>query len=136
MNLVTIRRHLPFLENYSVSDLDKNSIDYWLSSWINYYRQALKMQDPQTLFLNYSTYCNSPNKVLELISKKTSLQVDLPQIEPFKNRRKVNHQASTALIQEAVKLYAHLVMRNLQPLLSAENLLCTLLGQVRSTRYF
>lgn len=97
-----------FSEDDALSGLDKNSINYWLASWINYYTQALKMQDEQTLFLNYKTYCNSPNEVLQLVLNKVHLDLQLPKMEPYRNTRKADVQASENLMKEAEKLYVKL----------------------------
>lgn len=87
---------------------DKNSIDFWLKSWINYYRYVLTLQHPNTLLINYNSYCENPEEVIRTIVNKTGIKTGIPAYRPFKNKRRPDVKASGELLEKAQEIYRKL----------------------------
>lgn len=87
----------------------KDTLDYWLYSWINYYKKALEMQHANTVFVNYSEYCTKPNDVLSNILEKVGMKINLSTIDGFQNRRKSELPTNAALLQEANDVFKRLI---------------------------
>ncbi len=101
----------PFVFNdaTNILDEDKNSIDFWLKSWINYYNHVLTIQHPNTLLFNYDAYCNNPEEVINTIVKKLGIQTEVPAYQPFRNTRKNDAVVPDSLLEEAQGIYQKLV---------------------------
>lgn len=91
---------------------DKSSINYWLQIWINYYSYLLTIDKTKALFIDYSTYCQSPNNTIEKIYK--SLEIEAPEINitPFTNKRKAEYIFSKDLKEKAYEIYNNLKSLN------------------------
>ncbi|MFB6341521.1 hypothetical protein ACE1ET_07350 [Saccharicrinis sp. FJH62] len=102
--------HKPFIfsDTYFLNSTNKDSIDYWLKTWINYYNYVLTIRHPNTLLVNYSTYCKNPENVIKLIANKVGIQTIIPEYKPFKNIRSENSYASKELLEEAQSIYIRL----------------------------
>ena len=84
---------------------DKNSLDYWLQVWINYYNHLLSINKTGTLFIDYDSYCEKPNEVLEKIYNKVGISNQPINFEPFHNKRKVDLDCSDELKLKAYQIY-------------------------------
>jgi hypothetical protein len=89
-------------------DYDKETLDYWLKIWINYYRYILTISHPNTILINYDSYCKNPKETIETILKKTGITTELPDYKPFINRRKADDKFSNDLYKEAQEVYRQL----------------------------
>ncbi|MCF8308460.1 MAG: sulfotransferase domain-containing protein [Bacteroidales bacterium] len=87
---------------------DKESMDFWLKTWINYYKYVLKINHPNTIFINYESYCQNPEKTIEIILKKTGITTTIPAYKAFRNTRKPNEEFSSSLYEEAQEIYHQL----------------------------
>ncbi|UCH14675.1 MAG: hypothetical protein JSV22_01620 [Bacteroidales bacterium] len=87
---------------------DKESLDYWLKIWINYYRYVLTISHPNTILINYDSYCKNPEETIEKIIKKTGITTELPDYIPFINKRKADDEFSKDVYEEAVEIYRQL----------------------------
>lgn len=90
---------------------EKETLDYWLKLWINFYRYVLTIDHPNTILINYDTYCNKPGKTLESILEKTGIDAEVPVIQPFKNQRKVSAEFSDDVYESAMEIYDELNRR-------------------------
>lgn len=88
-----------------IPDHEKETLDYWLERWINFYSHVLTIDHPNTILINYNTYCNEPGKTIEAILKKTGIATDVPNIQPFKNRRKLNAEFSRDVYEASMEVY-------------------------------
>lgn len=104
------RNQKPFLfeESLTLSQTDKASLDYWLEIWINYYRQVLSLDHPNTLLINYDGYCRHPMETVQNILKKTGIKAEIPDLKPFVNTRKAGESYAAALYNEAQGIYKQL----------------------------
>jgi hypothetical protein len=100
----------PFLfqGNKPARPQDKNNLDFWLTSWINYYKYALTFTHPNTIFVNYDDYCQHPEKILENITRKMNIAAKLPHRKSFHNPRKVNDIYSADILEEAMVIFSQL----------------------------
>lgn len=104
----------PFDFNGSVKSLEyeKDSLDYWLQSWINYYRFVLEIDHTNTLLVNYEDYCKNPEATIRRIVDKTGLNAQLAGYSPFENKRKNSNDFSADLYQKADEIYQELLNRS------------------------
>jgi hypothetical protein len=89
-------------------DYDKETLDYWLKIWINYYRYILTISHPNTILINYDSYCKNPKETIETILKKIGITTELPDYKPFINRRKADDEFSNDLYEAAQEVYRQL----------------------------
>jgi hypothetical protein len=99
--------HKPFVFRNSKENIDndKESLNYWLKIWINYYRYVLAISHPNTILINYDSYCKNPKETIETILKKTGITTELPDYEPFINRRKADDEFSNDVYEKAQEIY-------------------------------
>mgnify|MGYP006277903635 CR=1 FL=1 len=100
----------PFVFNDSKDFIgaDKNSMNFWLRSWINYYRYVLTINHPNTLLVDYNDYCINPKEIVATIADKTGIEANIPSYEPFLNKRSSDLRVSDDLIEEAREIYSRL----------------------------
>ncbi|MEN8156620.1 MAG: sulfotransferase family protein [Bacteroidota bacterium] len=90
---------------------DKELIDYWLKIWINYYRYVLTISHPNTILINYESFCKNPTETIETILKKTGITTELPDYKSFTNRRESDHEFSNEVYEAAQEVYRQLNKR-------------------------
>jgi hypothetical protein len=100
----------PFLFRNSeeYKQYDKTTLDYWLTIWINYYRYVSTISHPNTLLINYDSYCKNPKETIVTILRKTGIKTELPDYLPFINRRKTDHEYSEDIHKAALEVFSQL----------------------------
>ncbi|MDP4845278.1 MAG: sulfotransferase family protein [Salibacteraceae bacterium] len=91
-----------------LSSCSKNSIEYWLHIWINYYEYALSAKHKNTIYICYEEYCQNPRKAIGTVFEKLDISAPFYTAEPFKNRRNNVSDFDPKLLEKAQKLYAEL----------------------------
>ncbi|MEJ2114418.1 MAG: sulfotransferase, partial [Flavobacteriaceae bacterium] len=66
---------------------DKNSLNYWLKIWLNYYRYILNINDNNFMLLEYADYLKYPKEVLRAVEKDLKTQFNFSHIKPFINKK-------------------------------------------------
>ena len=89
----------------------KDTLDYWLEVWINYYQKALEIEDANTVFINYHELCQNPAAVLDNLSSKIGLEFSGEIAQGFSNKRKVEEPKQTERLAKALKIYERLKLR-------------------------
>lgn len=102
------QKQFVFNGSAEVIEGDKESLDYWLKIWTNYYRYVLDIKHPNTLLINYDTFCKNPGDILKKVLNKTGIKRDLPDYKPFNNNRKTDHEFSEDVFQVAKDIYDQL----------------------------
>jgi hypothetical protein len=104
------KQHKPFMFPDSEENIryDKESLDYWLKIWIDYYKYILTISHPNTILINYDSYCRNPKETVETILKKIGITAELPDYEPFINRRKADGEFSNDIYEAAQEVYRQL----------------------------
>ncbi len=87
---------------------DKNKLDYWLQIWMNYYKHILTINKHNVVYINYDFYCSNPKEVLNEIYLKLGINIELPNLPSFINKRKTESDCSENLKSEAYKIYEEL----------------------------
>jgi len=89
---------------------DKNSLDYWLKIWLNYYHYAVSIEDAKTVFIQYESFCAQPQDNIAAILAQAGLDKPLPSIESFENPRQksATYSYNEKLMQEALALWQDL----------------------------
>jgi hypothetical protein len=101
----------PFVFDNSEKNLydgNKELPDYWLTIWINYYKYVLTISHPNTLFINYDSYCKDPKETIETILRKTGITAALPDYKPFINKRKGGSEFSSDIYEAAQQVHRQL----------------------------
>jgi len=91
----------------------KLELDYWLQVWINYYQEALLINDANCLFVAYDTFCQKPALVLDKVQAWMGLSKEtVNHPKPFQNPRNLEGLSpNPAYLAEAQKVFALLKER-------------------------
>lgn len=100
----------PFVFEDSIDPVqgDRGSLNYWLRIWTNYYRYALNLSHPNTLFINYDSYCSHPGDTVHSILQKVGLKAEPPEYSPFLNKRAAEGEYVAEIYEEAMEIFRQL----------------------------
>ena len=85
---------------------DKNTLDYWLSVWLNYYNYLISLDDTDFILIDYQDYLSYPKEVLVYLQNKLKMEFDLSYVKPFKNNKTIDTSSCDKnLLQETGSLY-------------------------------
>jgi len=87
---------------------DQQSMDYWLKTWINYYEYVISISHPNTIFIQYDSFCENPKNTIENILELTGISTDIPDYRPFQNKRTIDYQYTPELYETALSIYRQL----------------------------
>lgn len=93
---------------------DKNTLDYWLQIWINYYQQLLTIDRANCIFISYEDYCKSPIDALNMVSRKLEIEPCITGSNSFNITRKTDLHHSKELEIEAYKIFNKLLKVKVQ----------------------
>jgi hypothetical protein len=91
--------HHEFGENQKVFSFDdkpkefdykKNTLDYWLSVWLNYYSYLLTLDDSEFILIEYQDYLSYPKKVLIYLQRELNADFDLSNLKSFNNDKTID----------------------------------------------
>ena len=99
----------PSTQDLPSGDLD--SLDYWLSLWINHYSEALNLDAHRLHFVSYEAYCTSPQEVLQQIVAATTQDAKVPAYAAYLKVRDVADAVDAKRLAQARLLYAEMVRR-------------------------
>lgn len=91
--------------NFSES---KNTLDYWLQVWINYYHYLLSIERTGIILVDYDDYCQKPNETIDRIFKRIGITAELPQFNSYHNTREVEYDCSEELKKQAFGIHRQL----------------------------
>lgn len=104
-----------FSDNEPIITYDKNSLDYWLSIWLNYYSYLINLVDDNYLLIEYEDYLTKPKNVLQFIESDMNMSFDYSHIEPFTNTRKIDtSNCNPDLLEATDGIYKKLKLRKLK----------------------
>lgn len=87
---------------------DKNSLDYWLQLWINYYSHLLTIDRSGVIYVDYDFYCQQPKALLDKIYTKIGIPKKSTDLLPYHNKRKVEFDCSEDLKKQAFEIFLNL----------------------------
>ncbi|MCX7551129.1 sulfotransferase family protein [Xanthomarina sp. F2636L] len=94
---------------------DKNTLDYWLYIWLNYYDYLMTVENDNYLLIEYEDYLNKPKEVLQYIENDMNMSFDYSHIEPFTNTRKIDtSNCNPKLLEATDEIYQKLKDRKLK----------------------
>ena len=87
------------LKNYK-----KEDINYWLLSWLNYYRYVSEKYNSKCIFFCYESFCENPKNELMKLNQK--VKVDSLILNPFENKLKVNPNFDESILFRCNEIYS------------------------------
>lgn len=109
-------KYFEFDENFESQRFGKESIEYWLLIWINYYKYVLKHEDSQMFFVHYEDLLKFPNKLKKELDKVLKKGLSDEPIEKFVPKAKMSKQANVneEVLSRANSLYSQLLDRSIK----------------------
>ncbi len=94
---------------------DKNGLDYWLMVWNNYYHYLMSFVKDENLYLvEYSDYCDFPNKILNEIMDGIGIDYVYEGIDSFSNQKEIKEAYSKEVLESSTLLYKGLLNHKLK----------------------
>ena len=72
------------------------------------FRYVLTINHPNTILINYDSYCKNPKETIGTILKKTGIAAELPDYKSFINTRKPDDEFSNDVYEAAQEIYRQL----------------------------
>ncbi len=86
------------------------SINYWLTGWINYYSRILEVMHDENVFLiQYNDFLQAPEKLIASLSAITNLKINIDQIAPFKNTNRYSGEVDIRLRDQSMAIFNQLM---------------------------
>ncbi len=116
--------HHEFGLNHKVFDLgqsnlssqyERTSINYWITLWISYYTQILKLLGDENLILvDYSDLANKPGKLLLALKGALGLDLTIDEMEPFKKSDTPKMEIDPELEKKSSIIYDELAKKKIE----------------------
>jgi len=90
-------------------EYDKNDINFWLLTWLNYYSYILKHYAQKVILFCYETFCKDPGSVLQDLSERIDLSGIAFKPMDFELKMKENKHADKGILGECGEVYERLV---------------------------
>ena len=101
--------------------VNSDSIDFWLKSWINFYRKLLGVLDDRIVLIEYSDFLHFPNETIGMVLHKLNIGVNSTQLQSFrpKSINEMDITFTKMILDEAIRIYRQLQSKKLQILFDA-----------------
>src|SRR6056300_396746 len=98
----------PFVfDGHSLEEQDRNSLNYWLERWVQYYTELQKIEGVEVIA--YESFLAAPDQVVERIATSTGIAVNADGIARFEKKLDTTlPEHSTELAHKAAAIYAAL----------------------------
>jgi hypothetical protein len=103
-----------FKDHFYYNQYDKNILNHWITNWIYYYSYILTLDHPQTILIDYESYCKNPKAVVNRILEKSGIKPNKSEFKTFNNNRKANLDYDKALYENATVIYNRLKNKSLK----------------------
>ncbi len=101
-----------FEETPKSLDYDRDSLNYWLAVWLNYYEYLLTLDDSEFILLEYEDYLQTPKDVLQYLEGEMKMSFDYSNVKPFTNKKTIDtSDCDPDLLKAIEKVYAALRQR-------------------------
>lgn len=100
--------HKPFAFSTNSNPYTPDTLNYWLTLWVQYYRYVLNQDLEGCQWVAYEDFCETPNDVVEQLLAPWGLPSSDQQAQPHNHNRSVTHPCDKDLLKEAQSLYATL----------------------------
>ena len=114
--------HRPFDLNKETNNYSKNSIEYWLSLWIDYYTELLRIleADDNVILIQYNDFLKDPEAVFELIQKEIKQKLKVDKIIKLKNTNKYQGIVDSEVEKRAMAIFK--VLKNKKRAISSKEI--------------
>jgi len=98
----------PFVfEGQPLEEQDRNSLNYWLERWVQYYFELQKIEG--VTVIPYGDFLTAPDRIVERIARSTGIAVNADGIARFEKKSDTTlPEHSTELAHKAAAIYAAL----------------------------
>lgn len=102
--------HRPFKLNKEINSYSKDSIEYWLCLWIDYYTELLRLivADENVMLIQYNDFLKQPEAVFELIQKEINQELSVEEIIKFKNTNAYQGIVDSEVEKRAMEVFEKL----------------------------
>ena len=87
------------------------SLDYWVSSWVEYYSYVLQfvIEDRNLHIIDYSDLCSKPDRILQFACGLFDLALGDIEITPYRPTQSTIEEIDTHLLEESERVYRELL---------------------------
>ncbi len=105
-------KHFQFATTAIPAEVNPDTMEYWLHTWINYYTMFLTFEaDPNRMLLQYEDFLHEPRKTIQALSEFIGLTIPIHQLEKFKNDNSYTGELDPLLKEQSLDLYVKLMAR-------------------------
>lgn len=90
---------------------DKNTLNYWIEIWINYYQYLASLDLSQIILFEYDNYCKYPSEHLEILLRELSVNEKIGVEKSFTPSSKSYEKYSPELLEKATGIYEDLKLK-------------------------
>jgi hypothetical protein len=109
------QRVFHFAEEAEPCQLDKNSLDYWLVQWTNYYQYLLTIPETnKTKLISYEDFCQQPTELLNHLLDGISIDQRVEAKPSFQNSKEIKEAYSDDILAKALGVYEDLNRRKMR----------------------
>jgi hypothetical protein len=94
-----------------IAHADKNDIDYWLLSWMNYYGYMLNNPQDNVLFFSYDDFCEVPQSALSRLFAKLNIEAPVAEYKPFERTERTESGVNADLLGACNSIYFQLAAK-------------------------
>jgi hypothetical protein len=87
---------------------DKNDLNFWLLSWLNYYKYVNNTLTKNTIIFNYEKFCHAPISILTKLFKIVDVDHTFTSLLPFTPTYKPSKEFDPALLLECNIIFEQL----------------------------
>ena len=92
-----------------MSNYSKVDINYWLLSWLNYYKYILENYSDSVILFSYEQFCENPNEVMNILSKQINLNDVNFEFKPFKIKIRTHSDFNQDIYNNCLDIYSKLI---------------------------
>ena len=92
-----------------ISNYSKVDINYWLLSWLNYYKYILENYSDSVILFSYERFCENPNEVMNILSKQINLNDVNFEFKPFKIKIRTHSDFNQDIYNNCLDIYSKLI---------------------------
>jgi hypothetical protein len=101
-----------FLNNHAIFDkmlcLEKDNINFWLLSWLNYYSYVLDNFANSCLLFSYERFCKDPNEALQQLWSHLEIQEFHFNLTPFALNFRTSSNVDSDILNQCLNIYDRL----------------------------
>ncbi len=92
-----------------MSNYSKVDINYWLLTWLNYYKYVLENYSDSVILFSYERFCENPNEIMNILSKQINLNDLNFEFKPFKINKRTHSDFNQDIYNNCLDIYSKLI---------------------------